>query len=197
MANVFDEILTKGVRAGQIPARTKKARNWYRETAKQTSVNNKRGLITGNKEDTISASKFTIGQMYFFNYSPKHKATLPYYDSFPLVFPIGPADRGFLGLNLHYLPFQQRAVLMDALYSLKTDRRYDENTRLALSYDVLKGASKYKFFKPTIKRYLYQHVKSRLLEINATDWDTALFLPLASFKKASAAEVWQDSIRKS
>ena len=33
MAIVFDEILTKGVRAGQIPAREQKARNWYRDAA--------------------------------------------------------------------------------------------------------------------------------------------------------------------
>ena len=35
MATVFDEILTKGVRTGQIPARTSKAREWYRDTAKE------------------------------------------------------------------------------------------------------------------------------------------------------------------
>ena len=34
MASLFDEILTKGVRAGQIPARETKARDWYRDTAK-------------------------------------------------------------------------------------------------------------------------------------------------------------------
>ena len=31
--SVFDTILTKGVRAGQVPARTQKARPWYRQTA--------------------------------------------------------------------------------------------------------------------------------------------------------------------
>ena len=29
MATLFDEILTKGVRTGQVPARTAKAREWY------------------------------------------------------------------------------------------------------------------------------------------------------------------------
>ena len=35
MAVLFDEILNKGVRSGQIPAQTAKARDWYRETAKK------------------------------------------------------------------------------------------------------------------------------------------------------------------
>ena len=33
MAILFDEILTKGVRAGQMPARTQAAREWYRNSA--------------------------------------------------------------------------------------------------------------------------------------------------------------------
>ena len=32
-----------------------------------------------------------------FVYSPKHRNTLPYYDTFPLVLPIGGAAGGFLG----------------------------------------------------------------------------------------------------
>ena len=35
MATLFDEILTKGVRTGQVPARTQAARTWYRDTAKE------------------------------------------------------------------------------------------------------------------------------------------------------------------
>ena len=34
MAILFDEILTKGVRQGKVPAQTTKARDWYRNAAK-------------------------------------------------------------------------------------------------------------------------------------------------------------------
>lgn len=35
---VFNDILLDGVRSGVIPARTKKAREWYRDKAKSTRV---------------------------------------------------------------------------------------------------------------------------------------------------------------
>ena len=34
VAKVFDDILLKGLRSGQVPARTQDARNWYRDQAK-------------------------------------------------------------------------------------------------------------------------------------------------------------------
>ena len=38
MAIVFDDLLAKGVRAGEIPARTDSARSWYRDKARTTRV---------------------------------------------------------------------------------------------------------------------------------------------------------------
>ena len=82
---------------------------------------------------------------------------------------------------------------MDALYETANNKRYDESTRLKLSYDVLKAASKYKEFKPTYKKYLTSQVRSRFIEINASEWDIALFLPVERFEKASKNTVWRDS----
>jgi hypothetical protein len=131
--------------------------------------------------------------MYMFFYDPKHKATLPYYDRFPLIFPIERYKDGFLGINFHYLPLPLRAKLMDALYSLSSNTRYDEKTKLKLSYNILNGASKYAPFRPTIKRYLRSHVRSRFVKVFSSEWDIALFLPAHRFEKASASKVWRDS----
>ena len=38
MASKFDDILAQGIRAGQIPARTKTARDWFRNKARDTST---------------------------------------------------------------------------------------------------------------------------------------------------------------
>ena len=38
VSKVFDEILAQGVRAGQIPARTQDARDWFRNRARSTRV---------------------------------------------------------------------------------------------------------------------------------------------------------------
>ena len=188
VAYVFDRILAKGVRAGQIPARTKTARTWFRNEASKVSTS-PTALM---KEDrTQLRNKAAMGKMYFFFYDPKHKNTLPYYDRFPLIFKIKNVPGGFQGINMHYLPLPLRARLMDALYELSSNTRYNEDTRLKLTYNVLQGVSKY--YKPTFKMYLNDHVKSRFLEISSADWDMALFLPVEKFEKASKSKVWADS----
>ncbi len=190
MASKFDEILAQGVRAGQIPARTQGARDWFRNKARSTSATPE-AIVRGEK--ARYKNRVSMGKMYLFNYDPKTKATLPYYDRYPLIFPVQGAPGGFYGINMHYLPYVLRARLMDALYDLSSNERYDERTKLRLSYGILKGAAKYKAFKPTFKRYLSSHVRSRFIEINSSEWDIALFLPLESFAKASKGSVWADS----
>jgi len=187
-AYVFDKILAQGVREGQIPARTQSARTWFRNAAKKVTI----APATLMQEDrTQLKNRASIGKMYFFYYDPKHKKTLPYYDRFPLIFKVQNVAGGFHGLNMHYLPLPLRARLMDALYDLASNTKYDEGTKLKISYDILKGVSRY--YKPTFKMYLNAHVRSRFLEVASTDWDMALFLPLEQFEKSSKSNVWKDS----
>jgi len=187
-AVIFDKLLSKGVRAGQIPARTRSARTWFRDEAQKVSVT-PNALM---KEDrTQLKNRASIGKMYFFFYDPKHKKTLPYYDTFPLIFKVQNVPGGFHGINMHYLPLTLRAKLMDALYDLASNTKYDEGTKLKISYEILKNVSK--IYKPTFKMYLNEHVRSRFLEISSTDWDMALFLPVEKFEKASKSKVWRDS----
>lgn len=190
---IFKELIYNGVRAGQVPARTKAARTWYRDAAAQATGNYRPSNVVKQFSEKKRVGRPEPGYMYAFKYDPKFKKTLPYYDMFPLIFPIDFYGDGFLGINFHYLPLPLRAKLMDALYSLSTDKRYDEETKLVATYQTLNKASKYAAFKPTVKRYLYENVKTPFLEITAAEWDIALFLPMESFKKASTDEVWKDS----
>lgn len=190
VAYVFDKLIAQGARANQIPGRTQQARNWFRDKASGTRTTATRLIASGDNY----ASKPEVGKMYLYSYDPKYKKELPYYDRFPLVFPIDEVQGGFVGLNMHYLPLRQRAALMDALYDLVSDQRFDDRTRIKLSYQVLKNASKYRAFKPTFKKYLGSQVKSRFLEIKPVEWDIALFLPLQKFEKASMAKVHEDSL---
>jgi hypothetical protein len=192
MAKIFDDILVQGVRKGQIPARTQGARDWFRDKARSTR---NAFAYPDNILKTSEGEKPRVGpgRMLHFYYDPKTKSQLPYYDRFPLIFHAGDAKGGFYGINLHYLPPQLRAALMDNLYDIASNTRYDESTRLRLSYGVLTGASKYRYFKPTFKHYLMDHVKSKFVEINSTEWDIALFLPTERFEKAGKSTVWADS----
>lgn len=191
MAKIFDEVLAKGIRAGQLPARSSTAREWFRDKAKSLGKVSETKIL---RDDTSRLKNRTaIGKMYFFVYDAKHKATLPYYDKFPLIFPVDRAPGGFTGINFHYLPLPMRAQLMDALYDITNNNRYDETTKLKLSYGVLKGAEKFGLFKPAFKRYLNSQVRSRFVLIEPAEWDVALFLQSEQFVGASKTKVWADS----
>lgn len=135
----------------------------------------------------------SIGSMFSFFYDPKLKKVLPYYDMFPLVFVIGPKPGGFLGINLHYLPPVLRAKLMDQLYATANNKRYDSTTKLRISYELLSKASRFRYFAPCVKHYLFDHVQSKYLKIEPKFWDVALMLPTEKFRKADADVVWNQS----
>lgn len=122
-----------------------------------------------------------IGKMYLFFYDPKLKAILPIYDRFPLVLPIERYGDGFLGLNLHYLAQGTRKALLDTLSAHASNNKMNENTRLRISYDVLNAAKAMTMAKPSIKRYLFNHVRSKFIEIHANEWDKAIELPVELF----------------
>lgn len=120
-----------------------------------------------------------IGGMYMFVYDPKYKAVLPFYDMYPLVFPIEFYGDGFLGINLHYLPPLARAQLLSNLKILANNNKYDDNTKLVISYEVLKAhAIRFKGFENCVKRYLFAHVRSSFHQVTSSDWDKAVLLPL-------------------
>ena len=137
-----------------------------------------------------------LGGMYMMLYDAKTKAKLPYYDKMPLIFPYRRVPGGFMGLNMHYLPLQLRAKLMDALYDTANNTSYDETTRLKISYKILDKAAKYKAFQPCLKRYLNSQVQSKFMYIYPSEWDIALFLPTERFVGATKATVFADSRRQ-
>ena len=193
-ARVFTDLLARGVREGHVPERTKTARDWFRKEARKIR-NVKADQIIRESSDRWRNQAF-IGHCYLYNYDPKWKKELPYYDSFPIVFPFSKQRGRFTGLNLHYLPYAQRAVLMDALHELRNNNRFDESTKLNMTWEALKAMAKSKYARPCVHTYLQHHLRSRLVKIDPADWSTAIFLPVHEFRKASADKVWRDSREK-
>jgi hypothetical protein len=193
---IFDNILIQGARQGIIPARTVAAREWYRSAAGKLMSNISPGVFEKRTDEARKVSSMEFGYMYAFKYDPKTKNDLPYYDTFPLIFPVRMDSDGFLGINFHYLPPVLRAKLMNALYSTLTNKKYDDTTKVKISYSILQSASKYRYFKPMLKKYLRSHVRSQFLEVQVNEWDIAIFLPTESFRKADTGRVWEDSRKK-
>ena len=140
-------------------------------------------------------NRFVLGGLYFFYYDPKLKAELPYYDKFPLVMPLKRESDGFLGLNLHYLPLRYRIMFMRKLLPFAIYDENDEIKRIRVTYSMLESSSRYKEFKPCIKKYLYNRIQSKIVKVEPQEWDIALYLPIQQFRKERASTVWQESVQ--
>ena len=201
--SAFDTAVKKG---------GKEARDWYRQTAQTVKGVNANDIMRSDPSRLLMSNrldKSSIGRMVMFFYNPKTKKDLPYYDRFPLIFPIGPSQTvkgAFLGINLHYLPYFARARLMDALYVTANSPRTKEQ-RLRISYDILVSSTRFALFRPCLKMYLYTHVASRFFVVKPEEWDMVLCLPVERFESGgkgggivganvSKARVWAESMRQ-
>lgn len=184
--------------AGKVPGQTpnqraQTSREWLRKEASELTNLKPRNIILGEK--TALVNRVQVGSLYLFQYNPKLSKDLPYFDRFPIVFPFNILSDGFMGINLHYLPYYYRAAMMDSLYTLATSNTLDDKTRLMMSYRILQGFTGSRYVAPTIKRYLYSRVQSKFRFIASSEWEVAVFLPLERFQKASAQTVWRDSVK--
>ena len=87
---------TKGIAETKI----EQSRKWFLEKTKaigKKATGSNVALKEGRRKDI----RPTPGMMYAFYYDPKHKETLPYYDTYPLVVIVELNSKGILGLNLH------------------------------------------------------------------------------------------------
>jgi hypothetical protein len=190
MASLFDKLESEAFRKG-IQARSKEAGVWFQKKAKELGPLGKSTML---KDDRLKKqSGAHPGDMVMYIYDPKLKQTLPYYDTFPLTIVVGPAKDGFYGINLHYLPPKVRAIFLDKLGDITSNKKFNATTRFRITYNLLKATKNYKYFKPCFKHYLTKHVSSGIMKVNAAEWNIAIFLQTASFKKAGIGKVWADS----
>lgn len=187
--NLFQKVEFEAFRAGITP-RTKESREWFRKKVQNMRGINRRDLM--NSDPIEKRNRSAIGSMYMFFYDAKHRDTLPYWDAFPLIVAVGPAEKGFYGLNLHYLPIPLRAKMLDSLMDITNNKAYDESTKFNVSYAMLKRAAKLKYFKPCFKHYLTSQVEGKLAYIPPPEWEIATFLPIAQWQ-GNKNQVYKDS----
>lgn len=187
--------LTEQKTAAQLSTMSRESFNWLKRKIVElrNPANITREIV---KEKDRYTRTFRIGMLYFFSYDPKTKADLPYYDTFPLVLVLEKYPDGFLGLNLHYLPIKYRIAFLSKLMSLAILDDSDDIKRMRVSYEILNASKRYKEFRPCLKKYLYGHLKSRMLTIKPNEWDVASMLPVHRFKNAKPSHVWQESVEE-
>ena len=190
--------LKTAIATGNVAARARMAATWFRSIVERAKTALARDtvfqdVVTDAAKSGTLTGRMWLGKMYFFVYNPKHKITLPYYDMFPLVLPIERYSNGFLGINFHYLAPKDRAYLLDEIKVFVNDKTLSENARILLTYDMLRGFTKFKRAKPCLKRYLTTYMKTQFIPVLPDEWGPSIFLPVENFKKASKKMVWAES----
>ena len=195
MASLLDKV-SDAIRTGTVGAEVKRSARWF-----QDKIKGLKGTLR-NQWSQTNAPKFyreaetkvnprvlkmraNLGDLYAYYYQPKHMATLPYYDTFPLIMLIGFEKETFLGLNFHYLNPRIRAILLDRVTA-------------KIGSGIIKWNKIVKIpqVAPTVKRYRYDHIVRKVIPIEEKEQELAIFLPLERFKKASKAKVWADSKKR-
>ena len=195
MASLLDKV-QDAVRTGTVGAEVKRSARWF-----QDKIKGLKGTLR-NQFSSTNAPKFyreaenkidrkvlklraNFGDLFAYYYDPKHRQTLPYYDSFPLVMLIKAEKETFLGLNFHYLPPKLRAILLDRVSAKIGDTipKWDKLVKIPQ-------------IEPCVKRYRFDHIMRKVIPIKEDEQEIAIFLPLERFRKASKSKVWSDSRKR-
>lgn len=199
MAEVQESFLSKvsdAIKTGTVGQEVRRSAQWFQDKIK--------GLKGGlrNQFSSTNAAKFyreaetkvnpnllkrraELGDLFCYYYNPKYRATLPYYDMFPMIMLIGAEKETFLGINFHYLRPKWRAVLLDRV-----------SAKLGSGLPRWSKLRQIRQIAPTIKRYRFDHIMRRVIPIEENEQEIAIFLPTERFKKSAKAKVWADSERK-
>jgi len=187
--------LTEQHTASNLQRLSRQSMSWF--TKKIAELKNPVSMVKGMvREKTRYVRTFVKGKLYFFLYDPKTKEELPYYDRFPLVLVLEKYEDGFLGLNLHYLPVKYRILFLRKLMQFAILDDEDDIKRMRVTYDILNASKRFREFKPCIKRYLFPHIKSRILAVQPDEWETAMYLPVHQFKGEKPQQIWKESMEE-
>lgn len=155
-----------------------------------------KGLKTNTNLEYVKTSrKFIEGKLYFYIYDAKWKNILPIWDAFPLTLVLGTYKNGFLGLNLHYLKVHDRIKLIRflvdefSLWAISKDPTISPRSEfyMNINWEMLKRLKFEELYKSCIKRYLFDHVKSRIVPLESHEWAYSIFLPAQDFRKNANA----------
>lgn len=200
MAKIFKTLLDKAIDSGIIKKHMLVSTEWFYKQMEKTNIKfDPATLIASNRKN--HRKNLEVGKMYLYKYDPKLQKELPYYDVYPLVIITKITDDGFYGINFHYLQYNYRAQLLDNLMLLANSKTLDEKTRLLVTYKLLAASARYENFKPCFKKYLFDHIDSKFLFIDSSEWNVAMFLPLEKFESQKSSfisrrTVWDESKNK-
>ena len=199
MAEVQESFLSRvsdAVRSGTVGKEVQRSARWFQDKIKglKGDLRNRFSSTNAAKfyreadnkvEKAILKKRIELGDLFCYYYNPKYRATLPYYDMFPMIMLLSAEKETFLGINFHYLRPKWRAILLDRV-----------TARIGGGLPKWSKLRNIRQIAPTIKRYRYDHIMRKVVPIKEDEQEIAIFLPTERFRKAGKSKIWSESERK-
>ena len=154
---------------------TKDSANWFRK-----AIRKDRRPSFDRVSEGLKNARVQPGGLFIYEYIPKNKEKIPFYDRNPCTLILEMTKDGWYGLNIHYLPPVVRAKLLAEFYNPRTS-----------GLNIAKRIGKSDLGKRALKRYIGTQVRGRLKRVPKEDWEIAIQLPFENFAKASAQTAWR------
>lgn len=188
---LMDSLKASEVNKALMEQRKNLAKHWMKRTKDNQTKRAKTRKTILNDRDRHDLGILSIGNMYLYTYDALTKATLPYWDFYPLVLPYAYTKNGFYGLNLHYIPPRLRAQVLDEILRYKASGDLMHPTA-----NLIKSLAQHPIVQPAIHQYLYSQIIGMPSKIDIEEWEQVVYLPLAEWRsvsgKPSANKVYRD-----
>jgi len=179
MANTIFDTITEEKEIYEIEEGENPSFAWYNEKVKDLiSMSENPGELLSKWE--WRTNKIQLFHFNMFFYDAKTKNTLPYFDMFPLVFPLRRFGDSFTGVNVHYLPAAFKEQFYQIFTRFKLNDKFDETTLYRMTWSKI---SRFKVMRPLIRKYSLSNIKSRYLILRADEVPIAMSLPLTRLVK--------------
>ena len=179
--------------------RSEEARTFYHDYA----INYSTGFSYTRmlKEGGTRVSRPLRGKMMFFSYRPDEVTST--YDLYPLIFVLNRGKDYFDGINFHYLVPKMRAVLLGDMFDHLSNLNFDLSTQLNFRQfiNAVNTNKKYKFGKQAIRRYNYNNLQSKIINVHPLDWELAIMVETEKFfnendSRTASQQIWKETRMK-
>jgi len=171
----------KTAKQQNIIERSPQSVEFYQDYAAEyaTSFTYRKMLRQGGKKK----ANFFLGRMYFYKYLPDPKKLDSTFDMYPLMFIMNKTDEEFEGVNFHYMTPKARAVTMGNLFDYLNNAEYKPNTKLIFNSlrKVIRNNRKFRYAKYAYRKYRFDGISSKIIEVHPLDWEISMFCPTERF----------------
>jgi len=169
----------KAAKIQSIVERSEKSIEFYQEYAIEYGMNfDFRDML---REGGIKRSNFLLGRMYFYKYIPEKPSSN--FDKYPLIFILSKTDEYFEGINFHQMMPKHRVELLENMFNYLNKQDYTKNTRILFNSfnKIIKGNRKFRYAKFSYRRYRFDSIHSKMIEVHPLDWEIAMSVPTEKF----------------